>query len=250
MEKNDGYVHNMDWVKGEISFNDFENYRKYQYDLIKKYIGNNIIEIGSGDRSFTKQILTNNENIERLYSIEPSITLFNMSKNNYYFPENVQFDCIDLFDLDKEKTGYFDTAIFIHVLEHIEEDKKALDTIFNFIRPGGFVLVEVPAIPGLFSIHDEILGHFRRYNKRMLKSIVDVDKYEVVKIWYQDPIGVLGSYFFFKLRKIKLKSEEGLTLAKNQGGVYDKYVIPFEKQLEKFITFPFGLSLTMILKRG
>jgi ubiquinone/menaquinone biosynthesis C-methylase UbiE len=248
MEKIDKYVHGMDWGKNEISFNDFKNYRKYQYDLIKDYIGNNIIEVGTGDRSFTKEIFDHNHNIERIYSIEPSETLFKLNNDKYNFPGLVQFDCIDLFDLT-EKAGIFDTAIFIHVLEHIEQDKKALNTIYNFIEPGGFVLIEVPALPGLFSVHDEVLGHYRRYNKRMIKSIVDIDKYEIVKLWYQDPIGVLGSLYFFKWKKIKMKTDQGFNLAKIQGGIYDKYVIPFEKHLEKFITFPFGLSLTAILRK-
>ncbi len=41
---------------------------------------------------------------------------------------------------------------------------------------------------------------------------------------------VFGSFLYFKLLKIKIKSDEGLKLAKNQGGVYDKYIIPFEKK--------------------
>jgi SAM-dependent methyltransferase len=247
--ENDRYVHSMDWGKDINEADVLKNYRQYQYDLIKDYIGKKIIEVGSGARGFIKQILDNNENIERLYSLEPSETLFNQGSRNYQFPGFVEFVCADLFDLDKEKTGRFDTAIFIHVLEHIKEDKKALDTISDFVNPGGYVLIEVPAIQALFSVHDEILGHFRRYNKKMLRSIVDTDKYEIVKLWYQDPVGILGSLYFFKLRKTKLKSDKGVNMVKNQGGIYDKYVIPFEKQLEKFITFPFGLSLTAILKR-
>jgi len=249
MKYNDTYVHDMDWGKDKISFNDFNNYRKYQYDLIKDYVGNTIIEIGTGDKSFTKKILENNLNVERIYSIEPSETLFKLNNDKYNFPEIVKFDCIDLFDLNTDKTGIFDTAIFIHVLEHIEQDKKALNTIHNFIKPGGYVLIEVPALPSLFSVHDKVLGHYRRYNKKMIKSIVDIDKYETVKLWYQDPIGVLGSLYFFKLRKIKMKSDQGFNLAKNQGGIYDKYVIPFEKNIEKIIKFPFGLSLTAILRK-
>ena len=126
-----------------------------------------------------------------------------MYKDNFKFPENVQFECIDLFDLNKDKVGMFDTAIFIHVLEHIEEDEKALNTICDFINPGGYVLIEVPALPKLFSIHDKTLGHYRRYNKKMLKSIVDDNKYELVKIWYQDPIGVLGSLYFLNSEKLE-----------------------------------------------
>lgn len=239
----------MDWGKDEFSFDNMRNYRKYQYDLIGKYIGTNILEVGSGDRSFTKQIITENPNITRLHSIEPSETLYDMHKSNFVFPDFATFGCTDLFDLSLEQTGLFDTAIFIHVLEHIQDDKKALDHVFDLVKPGGYVLVEVPAMPSLFSVHDEILGHFRRYNKTHLRSIIDIKKYEITKLWYQDPIGVFGSWYFFKMKKIKVKSDEGLNLAKNQGGIYDKYVIPFEKQIERLITFPFGLSLTVILKK-
>ncbi|MBN1182047.1 MAG: class I SAM-dependent methyltransferase [Bacteroidales bacterium] len=249
MDKKDKYVHSMDWGEGEINLGDFKNYRKYQFDLIKKYIGKNILEVGSGDRSFTKEIFDNIKDLERIHSIEPSEVLFKMHEKNFQFSEKVTFECIDLFDLESDKTGVFDTAIFIHVLEHIEDDKKALDKVFDSIRPGGHVLIEVPALPGLYSVHDEILGHYRRYNKKMLRSIIDPDKYELLKLWYQDPIGVFGSYFFFKLRKIKIKSDEGMNLAKNQGGIYNKVVIPFEKCIEKVIRFPFGLSITAILKK-
>ena len=41
----------------------------------------------------------------------------------------------------------------------------------------------------------------------------------------------------------------GNTAAQKQGSIYDKWVIPFEKRIEKYITFPFGLSLTAILKK-
>jgi len=249
MNKNDKYVHSMDWGGDEISLDNFTNYRKYQYDLIGNYVGKSILEVGSGGRGFTKQLLANNKSIERIYSIEPSEVLFRMAEGKYRFPDHVEFECRDVFDLDSSKIGKFDTVVFIHVLEHIEEDSRALTTIHDCLEPNGFVLIEVPALPWLFSAHDKTLGHYRRYNKRMLKSIVDIEKYEIIKMWYQDPIGVLGFLYFFKLRKITLKSDQGTELAKNHGVTYEKYVIPFESKIEKFIKFPFGLSLTMILKK-
>ncbi len=131
----------------------------------------------------------------------------------------------------------------------IKNDKAALDHTYTLVKEGGYVLIEVPALPCLFSVHDETLGHHRRYNKKMLKKIIDPNKFEIKKIWYQDPIGVLGSFYFFKLRKIKIKSDEGENLVSSQGGIYDKFIIPFEKAIERVITFPFGLNLTAILKK-
>lgn len=76
---------------------------------------------------------------------------------------------------------------------------------------------------------------------------MDTDKYRVERLWYSDPIGVGGSFLFFKVLKKKLNTGEGADLVKQQGGIYDKYVIPFEKKIERYVTFPFGLSLNAVL---
>ena len=68
-------------------------------------------------------------------------------------------------------------------------------------------------------------------------------------MWHQDPIGVLGSLYFFKFKKTKLKSKEGLDLVKNQGFFYNKYIIPFEEFIEQYISFPIGLNLTAVLQK-
>jgi hypothetical protein len=107
----------------------------------------------------------------------------------------------------------------------------------------------VPAIPFLFSVHDEMLGHFRRYSIKNLKNIIDTEKYSIHKIWYQDLLGVIGSLYFFKFRRIKLTSTEGVRVVKSEGNIYDKYLIPFESYIEKFVRFPLGLSITAVLKK-
>jgi len=110
----DKYIHGMDWGEKEFSFSDLTNYRKYQYSLISNYVGKNILEIGSGDRGFTNLLTNLAKNVERIISIEPSETLFTLYENKYSFPEYVKFNCVDLFDLNVEDFGYFDTIIFIY----------------------------------------------------------------------------------------------------------------------------------------
>ena len=242
---NDDYVHGMDWITKLQNF-PLTNYRRYQYDLISKYIGENILEIGSGDRSFTELIVTNNRKLKRLFSIEPSETLFN-AYSGRTFGSATLFGTEDLFDLNPDVHGVFDTIILVHVLEHIQNDKKALDHLHSLLAPNGKVLIEVPALPMLFSVHDKMLGHFRRYNRRSFRSMVDDELYSIEKLWYQDPFGVLGSLVFFKILKIQLNSAEGVKLVSNQGGVYDKYIIPLTKRMERWITFSFGLSLSGVL---
>lgn len=253
-KKNDDYAFGMDWGQDKVSIGELTNYRQYQYDLIKDFIGTQVFEVGSGaSRSFTKLLVKNNNNINRLLSTEPSDILFDdyKNKNNkqFHFPDYVEFANKDIFDMTPDETGQFDTVIYIHVLEHIKEDKKALNHTHQFLKEGGHVLIEVPALPFLFSVHDEMLGHYRRYTKKMMKSIVDENKYTIKKLWYNDPVGVIGSFLFFKLGKVKLKSEKGVDIVSKQGQFYDKYLIPAQSKLEQLITFPFGLSLTAVLQK-
>lgn len=244
----DKYVNGMDWG-AKLDNYELSNYRKYQYNLIKKYIGKNILEVGSGDRSFTNQIVANSPSIDRLVSIEPSSKLMQLYRDKYRLPAVVTVEQRDLFDMTPATHGLFDTIILIHVLEHIENDRKALTHLHALLSPAGRVLIEVPAMESLFSVHDKMLGHYRRYNKKNFREAVDTSLFSIKDLWFQDQIGMLGSFFYFKMRKIELKSEEGAALVTKQGALYDKYVIPVESFYDKFFRFPFGLSLTGILEK-
>jgi len=248
----DVYANDMDWGGEGVSIGSLTNYRQYQYDLVGDHMGTNILEVGSGaSRSFTKLIIENNQNLERILSIEPSVILMEAfdSKSEYKFPEMAEFRNCDVFDLDPKETGEFDTVIFIHVLEHIKEDRQALDHVHQFLEPGGKVLIEVPAIQALFSVHDEILGHHRRYSKKTLRKAINTDKYKIKRMWYNDFVGVLGSLYYFKIKKMKLKEKDGEKAFKSSGALYDKYLIPMQKTVEKVITPPIGLSLNVILEK-
>ena len=57
----------------------------------------------------------------------------------------------------------FDAALALDVIEHIDDDRSALARLAQLVRPGGRVVVSVPALPDLFTEFDQIQGHRRRY---------------------------------------------------------------------------------------
>lgn len=65
----------------------------------------------------------------------------------------------------------YDVAVATDVLEHIGDDLLAARRLVRLVRPGGSVLVTVPAGPWLFGYHDEVLGHHRRYTRRSLRAL-------------------------------------------------------------------------------
>lgn len=89
----------------------------------------------------------------------------------------IQFDVIDIpyfeeFDL----IGTFD------VIEHIEGDRKALQEIFNALKPGGGVIVSVPQHAFLWSSADEQACHKRRYSKRDLKNKLEEAGFDIIRM--------------------------------------------------------------------
>ena len=65
----------------------------------------------------------------------------------------------------------FDLAVSLDVIEHLEDDLAALRELRRTVAPGGALLVTVPAYQWLWSGHDEINHHHRRYTRRTLQRV-------------------------------------------------------------------------------
>jgi SAM-dependent methyltransferase len=68
--------------------------------------------------------------------------------------------------------GAYDMVAILDVLEHVEEDRAALESIARKLKPGGRILITVPAHPWMWSAHDEVNHHKRRYTRRTLRTVI------------------------------------------------------------------------------
>ena len=75
----------------------------------------------------------------------------------------------DIFDAREELLGRYDVVTVFDVLEHLEDDAAFLAAALRHLKPGGLLLVNVPAAPLLLSRYDKVVGHLRRYRPRALK---------------------------------------------------------------------------------
>jgi ubiquinone/menaquinone biosynthesis C-methylase UbiE len=78
----------------------------------------------------------------------------------------------------------FDVIVAFDVLEHIPDDKKAVQEIVRCLKPAGTFVFTVPAFAWLFSEHDYLLGHVRRYNKPMLKRLFQDGEIKFLSFWF------------------------------------------------------------------
>lgn len=80
--------------------------------------------------------------------------------------------------------GSVDVLTALDVLEHVEDDGKAMAEFSRVVRPGGIVVLTVPALMWLWSDWDVALHHFRRYHRRSLLSVIPAAAFEVVQCHY------------------------------------------------------------------
>lgn len=71
------------------------------------------------------------------------------------------------------EAGTFDLVIATEVLEHVERDADAARTLARLLKPGGVLLITVPAHQWMWTVHDEMNHHFRRYSKAGLRGVIE-----------------------------------------------------------------------------
>jgi len=77
----------------------------------------------------------------------------------------------DLRALDLPDRQY-DLVTALDVIEHIDADERAARELIRVTKPGGHILITVPAFPSLWSEHDEVNQHVRRYRAAQLRDLV------------------------------------------------------------------------------
>jgi SAM-dependent methyltransferase len=76
--------------------------------------------------------------------------------------------------------GSLDLVVAFDILEHIDDDGRAVGEVARILRPDGTFLVAVPADPKLWSAHDEAVDHVRRYTRETLSSVLHRGGFDVV----------------------------------------------------------------------
>ncbi len=138
--------------------------------------------------------------------------------------------------------GRFDVVTCINVLEHMDDDDKALEHMACLLRSSGTLCLIVPAFDWLYGSLDELVGHRRRYSRRVLFPKLIKAGFSVDKFHYMNMPGVLT--WFLAGRILRRKTfPQGTCLALDR-------MVPFLRQIERFFHPPFGQSLVVFAKRG
>lgn len=79
--------------------------------------------------------------------------------------------CYDIHQRNAELKDRYDVIFLFDVLEHIDEEDRFLASLLFHLKPGGRLLINVPALQSLYSRYDEVVGHVRRYDLDSMETV-------------------------------------------------------------------------------
>ncbi len=222
-----------------------DRFNKWMYETIRPYLKGEILEIGSGIGNISKFVVSSGLSLA-LSDYVPVYQQFlkeNFSQySNVMDVLSIDLQHPDFFNQYSELKEKFDTVFLLNVIEHLEDDKSAMENCRFLLKKGGHLIILAPAYPFLFCRLDEELGHYRRYTMKKIKSIFPIHSFKIIHTQHFNFVGISGWFLFGKLLNRK-KIESGEMSAFNK-------MVPFFKIADHITFKKAGLSLIAIGKKN
>ena len=189
---------------------------RYRVKLIRKafaaYVGKteDILEIGARTGHTARALLEDGYR---------KLSVGEIHQNVLQYAREYGVEKLYQFDLRSSPfREHFNVVALFDVLEHIEDDALAVRNIHSMLRPGGRVILTVPAHRWLWSRIDELSGHHRRYNRKGLASLLVSAGFDVLESRYfftaLVPVVFLRSFLSRNATRETLDSECGLKISR------------------------------------
>lgn len=150
-------------------------------------------------------------------------------------------------DINKEN----DLIVLLDVLEHIDDDEKSLSMLKNWAKNNARLLITVPAYQFLWTRHDELHHHKRRYTVGQLKKIIENNGWKVNYISY------FNSFLFPLALMVRLKDKvfppskiDGLNMPNRYINLLFEKIFSLEASALGRFSFPFGLSIIVVAEKA
>lgn len=191
------------------------------------YLGNSVLEIGAGIGQIALEL---QQAGRKIVSVEPDKNLFQVlsqisTKSEHTFHLGTLQDFLQIEGIDNQK---FDSILYVNVLEHIQDDIAELRLASKVLTQNGRLIIFVPALPSLYGTMDSVSGHYRRYRRQELVSVISSAGLEVECVYPFDPVGVFPYWLSYRIFGRKKLGSGSVYL-------YDRIIIPTSVFVSKIL---------------
>lgn len=218
---------------------DAPRFNCWMYKTVSPFLHGKILEIGSGIGNLSSYFIQEHKDITLSDYDERYIQLL---KKKFPNQNSIHLDLSD--HLFKEKhhqlENSYDAVFLLNVLEHIQDDLRAINYCRYLLKPGGSLLVLVPSYSFLYSKMDKMLGHYRRYLPASLNEVITKNELTVEKTFHFNALGIAGWWWnkFFGMAEI---SEAKMK--------FYNAMVPFAQLLDTIVLNKIGLSIITVAKK-
>jgi SAM-dependent methyltransferase len=232
---------NYSYEGGELDvFTLATNWKAYWASRVEQHIGSRVLEVGAG-LGATARVLCKRQ--KKWIALEPDPALAQRMRDEVdagRLPAICEVRVGTLEDLDA--SDVFDTILYIDVLEHIQDDRGELERAAARLDQGGWIVVIAPAHQYLYTAFDRAIGHFRRYDRRMIISL-NPSGLKLSRFEYLDSVGFLASLG----NRLLLNSSSP---SASQIKVWDRLMVPLSRCLDPLLQRRFGKSVLAVWSKN
>jgi len=214
-------------------------FNRWMYDTIKPYLGSNLAELGSGRGNLSKLLRPHG----RLLVTDNRPEYLSELRSRWPEDERLEVAHLDLCERSQyERLRAFkpDTVVCLNVLEHIEDDRAVLRSLYEVLGEQARVVFLVPFNPRLTSEFDRQIGHFRRYQTGELEEKLRAAGFVVEKQVFFNKVGVFAWWIGNTLSKQR-------SITSWQLKVYNA-LTPIFRIIDKFLPTA-GLSTIVVARK-
>lgn len=146
----------------------------------------------------------------------------------------------------------FDLVLALDVIEHVQDDERALSALARLLRPGGRLVIFTPAFQFLWSEHDRASHHFRRYTSRELDAKLAAAGFLVEKLSYANTLLfplVWAGRVALRAGRTDTAVDAEMAMPPRWANTLLARVFSAERRLIRRVDLPFGVSVLAIARR-
>lgn len=205
--------------------------------------GSDVLDVGCGTGGFASKLLDE----FNVIGIDTADLALEYSKKRGI--KNL-YNCY-LNDFPKDKWNIKAITI-LDVIEHIEDDKAVINQCYNTLPNDGYLIATVPAYSWMWSHHDVIHHHYRRYSKNQICRLFEEAGFEIEYSTYFNTFLFLPAFLKRLFEKITGSGKNDAPIAEVPEFLNNIFtrIFNFENSFLPTVSFPFGLSILLVAKKN